>query len=73
MASLARRDKGDLAAEYRDGIDRANAMEMDGDAWAFPEFLHGKKGTPGGTRYMGCSAAAAVIAHETMNGKPLFN
>jgi hypothetical protein len=73
VASLARRGKTDLAAEYRDGIDRANGMEMDGDAWAFPEFLHGKKGTPGGTRYMGWSAAAAVIAHETINGKTLFN
>ncbi|MFO7724464.1 MAG: glycoside hydrolase 100 family protein [Oceanipulchritudo sp.] len=73
VASLARRGKSELASRYRDGIDRANRKKMADEAWSFPEYLHGKKGTPGGTHPMGWSAAASVIAHETLAGKTLFN
>jgi hypothetical protein len=34
---------------------------VDGEPRCFPDFIHGKDGTPGGTYPMGCSAAAAVI------------
>lgn len=73
VASLARRGQMELASRYCDGIDRANREEMDGGGWAFPEFLHGKKGTPGGTHPMGWSAAASIIAHESLAGKSLFS
>jgi len=72
VASLAKRGKTDLARRYGDGIHAANQREMDDRAWSFPEFLHGKKHTPGGTSPMGWSAAAAVIAEQSLQGKPLF-
>lgn len=72
VADLARRGKGSLAQQYLAGIHQANALESDEEAWSFPEFVHGRKFTPGGTRKQGWSAAAALIGHWTIKGKSLF-
>jgi len=71
-ASLAKRGNTDLARRYCSGIHTANGMAMDGQAWSFPEYLHGKKYTPGGTSRMGWSAASAVIAEQALRGKQVF-
>ena len=60
------------ARRYLDGIHRANALPMDGEPWAFPEFVHGEKLTAGGNRCQGWSAAAAVMAHHAIEGRPLI-
>lgn len=71
-AGLAKRDKTALARQYRDGVHAANAMQNDGQAWSFPEYLHGKLHSPGGTSRMGWSAAGAVIAEQALRGNELF-
>ncbi len=72
VASLARRGHTERAERYRKALHRANQLEMDGKAWSFPEFVHGKKHTPGGTHPMGWSAAAAIIAEKYIQGERLF-
>ena len=72
VADLAARNKLELARHYLLGIHRANALSMEGEAWGFPEYVHGKKLAPGGTRHQGWSAAAAVIGHHAILGKSLF-
>lgn len=72
-ASLARRGKQELAERYCDGIHAANALEMGGDEWSFPEYVHGKKHTPGGTHPMGWSAAGAIIAEQAVRGNLIFS
>jgi hypothetical protein len=72
-ASLARRGKGDLARRYADGIHAANRLPINDKPWSFPEYVHGKEHTAGGTHPMGWSAAAAVIAEQAIQGKRLFN
>jgi hypothetical protein len=47
-------------------------MEMDGEPWGFPEFIHGTEFTPGGNRHQGWSAAAAIIGHHAMQGREIF-
>lgn len=71
-ADLARRGKIDSAESHLQAVHNANCLEMDGQPWAFPEYVHGKKLTPGGTSHMGWSAAAAVIAHQYLKGRRLF-
>jgi len=72
VADLAKRGKQVLAQQYLEGIHRANALAMDGELWSFPEYVHGRHFTAGGTRQQGWSAAAAVIGHHALQGKPLF-
>lgn len=72
VADLARRQQTGLAKSHLLAIHRANALAMEGEAWGFPEFVHGKKLTPGGTRHQGWSAAAAIIGHHAVNGKSVF-
>ena len=72
VVDLARRGRNELAREYLAGIHRSNAMEMDGRDWSFPEFLHGRKHTPGGTARQAWSAAAAVLGHHALEGLPVF-
>ena len=71
-ASLASRNQTDLARRYCLGIHAANHLAMDGQPWSFPEYVHGQQHTPGGTSPMGWSAAAAVIAEQSLRGKHLF-
>jgi hypothetical protein len=72
VASLARRKRTKEARKFLQAIHRANAMTMEDEAWGFPEFVHGKKLTPGGTRHQGWSAAAAIIGHHAVDGQHLF-
>lgn len=72
VADLGARGHRGKAHRFLDGIYQANAMERDGTAWTFPEYVHGRNFTPGGTFMQGWSAAAAVIGHNALEGKPLF-
>lgn len=78
-ASLAQRKKRKAAKAYCRGIHETNRKSdathkkkgKEKDA-GFPEFLHGKRFTPGGTRSMAWSAAAAIISEQYIAGKRLF-
>lgn len=72
VADLTARGKKELAERYLSGIYKANSREMDGESWSFPEFLHGKKHTPGGTPGLAWNAATAIIAREALRGNFLF-
>ena len=72
LAALAKRGKHEQAAKFLQGIHQANASESDGEAWSFPEFIHGKKLTPCGTLHQGWSAGAAIIGEHTLRGELLF-
>ncbi len=71
-ADLAARGRIDEARRYVQGIDRANALSMGGEDWSFPEYVHGREFTAGGTQHQGWSAAAAVIGHQVLKGKSLL-
>ncbi|HEV58415.1 MAG TPA: glycogen debranching protein [Phycisphaerales bacterium] len=72
VADLAARDRYDEARRLLDAIHRANAMEIDGEPWSFPEYVNGKTLQPGGTRCQGWSAAAAIIGQKCLEGRRLF-
>jgi hypothetical protein len=72
VADLAARGKKELAERYLDGIYKANSQEVNGQSWSFPEFLHGKKHTPGGTPGLDWNAATAIIARESLRENFLF-
>lgn len=72
VADLVGRGRRDDAERFYRGIDQANALVMDGEEWSFPEYVHGKKLTAGGTRHQGWSAAAAVIAHQSLAGQAML-
>jgi hypothetical protein len=72
VADLASRGREEEARTFLSSIHWANELEMDGQAWSFPEYVHGKRHSPGGTRYQGWSAAAAVIGHHALRDKPVF-
>jgi hypothetical protein len=72
VADLARRGRDDRARRFLEGIDWANSLESEDGGWSFPEYVHGRDLTPGGTCPLGWSAAAAVIAHKSVEGVPLF-
>ncbi len=72
VASLAKRNHGDLARKYCDGLHAGNRLSQTDEPWGFPEFVHGTKHTPGGTSPMGWSAAAAVIAEQALRGNYFF-
>lgn len=71
VADRARRDPATAAAILHD-IHRANALPMAGQAWGFPEYLHGRTFAPGGTPCLGWSAAGAIIGQCALQGRPLF-
>ncbi len=70
VADLAQRGQAELGRAYLEGIHQANALEVNGDPWGFPEFIHGQRYTAGGTSYQGWSAAAAVMGHHALEGRP---
>ncbi len=72
VADLAGRGRTERARDFLDGIHWANALPMEGAAWSFPEFVHGRKWTAGGTTRQGWSAAAAVIGHHALRGEPVL-
>lgn len=71
-ADLARRGHLGPARRYLRAVHAGNRLAMDGETWSFPEFVHGRDHTAGGTRRQGWSAAAAVIAHEALQGREVF-
>lgn len=71
-ADLVKQGKADVARTYIRGIDRANALAMEGEEWSFPEYVHGTRFTAGGTRCQGWSGAAAVIGHRSLEGSELL-
>lgn len=70
VADLAARGHDDEARRFLQGVHQANALDMAGEPWSFPEFVHATEFTPGGTRYQGWSAAAAIIGHHALEGRP---
>jgi hypothetical protein len=72
VADLARRQRTREAQDYLNALHSANALAMDGEPWAFPEFVNGRELTPGGTRHQGWSAAGAIIGHHALRGKSVF-
>ena len=72
VADLAARGRVDDARRYLLAVHQANALTMEGEPWSFPEYVHGQALTPGGTRHQGWSAAAAVIGHYALEGRPPF-
>jgi hypothetical protein len=71
-ADLARRGLGDRAVHFARALHRGNALEMDGEDWSFPEYVHGQKLTASGVRHQGWSAAAAVIAENAIAERKVF-
>ena len=72
VADLAKRGRQDEARRYLSAVHRGNRLEMDGEAWSFPEYIHGRDLTPGGTRHQGWSAAGAIIGHHALAGDRAF-
>lgn len=72
VADLARRQQTEQARTYLQALHTANALTMANEPWSFPEYVHGKKLTPGGTRHQGWSAAGAVIGHYAVEGKSVL-
>jgi hypothetical protein len=72
VAGLAHRGLDERALRFVEALHRANALEMEGEEWSFPEFVHGQDFVAKGVRYQGWSAAAAVIAERTMAGEEVF-
>jgi len=72
VADLARRKQERKAQQFLHAIHCANAKQMEGEDWAFAEFIHGKTLAASGTRHQGWSAAAAVIGHHALEGDPVF-
>jgi GH15 family glucan-1,4-alpha-glucosidase len=72
VADLARRGKTEAARRFLEGIHRGNALEMEGEAWSFPEYVHGRDYEAGGTRHQGWSAAGALIGHYALEGREVF-
>lgn len=73
VADLATRGKNVEAERRLAALHRANRLEMEGEEWSFPEYVHGKKLTAGGTRLQGWSAAAAVIGQQALEGHRPFH
>ncbi|HSM01967.1 MAG TPA: glycoside hydrolase 100 family protein [Acidimicrobiia bacterium] len=73
VADLACRNETDRAKSVLEGIHKANALPGgDLDEWSFPEYVHGKKHTAGGTQLQGWSAAAAVTGTHALEGGRVF-
>ena len=72
VADLCSRGKLELAQEYANAIDDANAKEYQSNTPGFAEYLHGMSLEPGGTAQQGWSAAASVMARQSLLGKRLF-
>ena len=71
-ADLALRGHTEAARRYLHAVHIGNRLGMDGEEWSFPEFVHGRDKTPGGTRRQGWSAAGALIAGAALEGGDVF-
>lgn len=72
-ADLARRNEYEKAQQYLSAIGSANKMRMKERNWGFPEFINGKKLTPGGNSGQCWSASAYLMAYYGLQGKSLFS
>jgi hypothetical protein len=72
VVDLAKRGRHDEARRFLEAVYRANASEVNGEPWSFPEYLHGRELTPGGNTHMGWNAAAVVLAQHALDGQPVF-
>lgn len=72
VMDLAQRGRRDEAGRFLDAVHNANASEVDGHTWAFPEYLHGQKFTPGGNTRMGWNAAVAILGQRALEGRTPF-
>ncbi len=72
VADLARRGLVDRAERFVGALHRANSLEMEGEPWSFPEYVHGKKLVAEGNRHQGWSAAVALLAEQAMAGETIF-
>jgi len=73
IADMAQHQETDRAKEFLSDLYRANRMSMDGQPWAFPEYIHGRKLTPGGNRHQGWSASSALMGYYSLQGKKVFH
>lgn len=69
---MARRGWLDRARHVLAALDAANAQGRDGAAWEFAEYHHGQSGESLGTPYLAWSAAAAVLAYQSLRGVWVF-
>jgi glycogen debranching enzyme len=69
VADLAARGRDTEARRYLQALHQANALSRDGEPWSFPEFVHGRALTAGGTCHQGWSAAGAIIGHYALAGQ----
>jgi hypothetical protein len=72
IADMVKNKEIEKAERYLADLHRANRMDMDGQSWSFPEFIHGKNFTPGGNQHQGWSASAALMGHYALQGKKVF-
>jgi glycogen debranching enzyme len=73
VADLSSRGEHEKAQRYANAIDDANLKPCNKENNSFAEYFHGEKLTPGGTCQQGWSAAASIIAHHSLLGRPLFH
>ncbi len=72
VADLAQRGDTSQAEHFLEGVHEANASAVDGEAWSFPEYLHGKELTPGGNTLMGWNAATAILGQRALDGESVL-
>jgi glycogen debranching enzyme len=72
IADMVQNGELEKAGRYLADLHRANRMDMNGQPWSFPEFIHGKNFTPGGNQHQGWSASAALMGHYALQGKKVF-
>jgi glycogen debranching enzyme len=72
VADQAKKGSLEKGKRFLKSIHEANALEMEGEEWSFPEYINGKDFVPGGNRFQGWSAAGALIGHHALEGKEVF-
>lgn len=72
VVDLALRGCRERALRFVDALHRGNALEMGGEDWSFPEYVHGQRMVAEGVRRQGWSAAVAVLAERALSGDRIF-
>jgi hypothetical protein len=72
VADLAARGRHERARQILGAIHHANALELHGEPWSFPEYVNGKTLEAGGTARQAWSAAGAIIGTHCLDGARLF-
>jgi hypothetical protein len=71
-ADLALRGERDRALRLTRAVHAANRLGDGGEAWCFPQYVDGCRGTPGGPALMAWSAGAALLAEAALDGRPVL-